>query len=172
MSARAARPYAAAAFDFAKAKGALDSWDEMFATLAASADAVRAAARACPGGELPLAEALAELLELQDEAQKNFLRIAAENRRLGGIGDIARQFAEMHLESQNIAAVRVESAHPMDGKAQQEFNKFLARKFEREVRAEYAENPALLGGVRAYWKDNVLDASVRGRLDRLSAALS
>lgn len=172
MSAQAARPYAAAAFAHAKAAGALASWSEMFASLAASSDAVRAAARAHPGGEMPLAEALVELLKLKDEGQKNFLHIVAQNRRMENIGAIAFQFEEMYLEEQNIAMMRVESARPMDKKDQKQFNEFLSRWSGREVRAVYEENPALLGGVRVYAKDNVLDASVRGRLDRLSAALA
>lgn len=94
------------------------------------------------------------------------------NRRLENIGAIARQFEEMHLDEQNIAKLRVESARPMNGGAQKEFNKFLTQKYGREVRAEYSENPELLGGVRVYHKNNVLDASIRGRLERLAAALT
>ena len=172
MSAQAARPYAAAAFAHAKSSGALDSWGDMFASLAASGQAVRTAARAHPGGELPLAEALVELLKLRDEGQKNFLRVVAQNRRMENIGAIALQFEELHLEEQNIAKMRVESARPMDKKEQKQFNEFLARWSGQEVRAVYEENPNLLGGVRVHSKDNVLDASVRGRLDRLAAALA
>lgn len=172
MSAQTARPYAAAAFAHAKAQNALDSWGKMFASLAASAESVCAAARAYPGREPALAEALAELLSLKDEGQKNFLRVLAQNGRTTAIGEVAAQFEELHLEAQNIAKIRVESARPMDKKAQKTFNEFLAAKYGREVRAEYSENPGLLGGVRVYHKNDVLDASIRGRLDRLASALS
>ncbi len=172
MSEQAARPYAAAAFAFAKAENALAAWGEMFATLAASGAAVCSAVKTYPGHEAALAETLAELLKLKNEGQKNFLRILAQNRRMENIGAVARQFEEMYLDEQNVAKLRVESARPMNGKEQKEFNKFLAQKYGREVRAEYSENPELLGGVRIYRKNNVLDASVRGRLDRLAAALT
>ena len=146
MSEQTARPYAAAAFAYAKAENALASWGEMFSSLAASEEAVCAAVKTHPGHEPALAEALAQLLKLKDEGQKNFLRIVAQNGRTACLGAVARQFEEMHLDEQNIAKVRVESARAMSDKEQKQFNEFLAQKYGRAVRADYSENPALLGG--------------------------
>ena len=172
MSDKIARPYAAAAFAHAKAQDAVAEWGKMFAVLAASADAVAGAARAYPTGEMQLAEALCELLKLHDDGQKNFLTVVAQNRRVSCLGAIARRFAELQNEDEGVAVMRVESAVSMGALARRDFDAFLAAWSGKKVRAEYAENCELLGGVRVYAKDHVLDASVRGRMDRLAAALT
>ncbi len=168
----AARPYAAAAFAHAKAENALDSWAKMFTTLAASESAIVSSVRAHPGAMEVIADAVSELLGLKDAGQINFLKVVAQNGRLEIVGEMARQFEDMHLDAQGAAVMRVESAHPMDKSARKSFDEFLCRWSGKEARAAYEENPDLLGGVRVYWRDNVLDASVRGRLERLAAALN
>lgn len=173
MSDKIARPYAAAAFAHAQAQNAVGEWGKMFAVLAASGEAIAQTARAYPTGEAELAESLGELLKLRDEGQKNFLTVVAQNRRTACLGAIARCFAELQNEAEGVAVMRVESAMAMNNSAQRNFNDFLkAWSGSKEVRAAYAENPKLLGGVRVYAKDHVLDASVCGRLERLAAVLT
>ena len=168
----AASPYAAAAFAFAKAEGEDVSrkWMRMFRAAAESeADIVRAA-RAMRGGQERLAAALADAVEA-DEPFRNFLRIVAAAGRMEILGAIARRYAEMHSEAKGVLDVRVETAHPMDLAARSEFDRALAKWKNKQVRAVYSESPELLGGVRVHIKDNVLDASLRGRLNRLAAAM-
>jgi F-type H+-transporting ATPase subunit delta len=46
----------------------------------------------------------------------------------------------------------------------------LARQYGAELAVDYRKNPSLIGGLRIRVGDDVLDASVKGRLDRLAAA--
>ena len=167
-----ARPYAAAAFAHAKASNALDLWATMFASLTSSVDAVRELVRANPGESMRIAESLLDILKIKDSGQINFLTVVAQNRRLEYVGDIAREFDELHMDDQGAAVMTVESAREMNKSAQKSFDEFLNHWSGRQVRTTYTQNSELLGGVCVYWRDNVLDASVRGRINRLAAALN
>ena len=167
----AARPYAAAAFAYAGGADVASQWMRSFSALAEAEDAVVRAARAMRGGQEPLAEQIAEAAGA-DEAFAGFLRVVAAAGRMEILGAIARRYAELHAEAGGILDIQVETARPMDLKARSEFDRALAKWSGKRVRAVYAENAALLGGVRVYVKDNVLDASVRGRIDRLAAAMN
>ncbi|MGU9952068.1 MAG: ATP synthase F1 subunit delta [Gammaproteobacteria bacterium WSBS_2016_MAG_OTU1] len=167
-----ARPYSAAAFGYAKANDLLGEWGKIFSALQESEDSICAAVRANPGGELELAAVLSEAMKVQESPFGNFLMIVAESRRMACLGAIARQFSELHMNAEGVAAIRVETAFEMGFNARRNFDKALAKwSGKKRVRVVYEENSHLLGGVRIYIKDNVLDASVRGRLERLAAAL-
>lgn len=168
----AAAPYAAAAFAYAKGAGeeVARKWTRQFSALAESEDAIVRAARAMRGGQESLAETLAAATDA-DDAFRNFLRIVAAAGRLEIIGAIARRYAELQAAAGGVLDIRVETARPMELAARSEFDRALAKWSGKKVRALYSENAELLGGVRVHIKDNVLDASVRGRLDRLAAAI-
>lgn len=142
----------------------------MFSALTEAEESVARAARAMRGGQAALAETIAEAAEA-DEAFANFLRIVAAAGRMEILGAIARRYAELHAHSAGVLNVRVETAHPMELAARSEFDRALVKWSGKKVRALYSENPELLGGVRVYVRDNVLDASIRGRIDRLAAAI-
>lgn len=173
MSSKIAHPYAAAAYAYAKADGSAESWGAMFDALAEAEPAISAAALAARSSQGALAEAIADALDLQkDEGRRNFLRILAQNRRLGCAGDVARRFAEIRDEDEGRAAIHVESARAFDEASRKEFDKLLGAWSGRNARVTYSENPALLGGARVRVGDRVLDASIRGRLSRLAATLA
>lgn len=167
----AAPPYAAAAYAYAKGEDLASKWMRLFSALTGAEEAIFRAARTMRGRQNALAEALAEATEA-DDAFCNFLRVVAAAGRLEILGDIARCYAELHAEADGVLDIRVETAHPMKLTARSEFDRALAKWSNKRVRVVYEEKAALLGGVRVYVKDDVLDASVRGRIDRLSAAIN
>ena len=171
MSDKIARPYAVAAF--ASARGdLLTEWGAHFSALAAAENALRSAGRGIGGAE-KLRAALAESLGTKPGSLfDNFLTVLARAGRLNCLGAIARLFNEMRMEAGGVAAIRVETAAKMDLRARREFDLALIRwSGMRKAQVVYEHRPELLGGVRAHLKDNVLDASVLGRLQRLAAAL-
>jgi F-type H+-transporting ATPase subunit delta len=66
--------------------------------------------------------------------------------------------------------VTVESATDLDLSMRQRVVDGLARQYGAELAVDYRKNPSLIGGLRIRVGDDVLDASVKGRLDRLAAA--
>ena len=171
-TAAVARPYAAAAFAVAYERDAIDAWFEALGRLAKVMQALMAVMH---GGKLlssdEQTDILLEAAECDDE-QKRFVAVLAENSRLSALPAISAKFEALRLAHANILRVRVESAIAIDNKkVRQAFDAFLTARFGKTVETTYEENPALIGGVRVYANDNVLDASIRGRLDKLAETL-
>ena len=168
-----ARPYAAAAFAVAKQHDAIDGWQNVLTQLAQTMTAL---AKIMTGGKLLSSEQQAAiLLEVVacDDEQKWFVGVLTENARLSALSAVAAKFDALRLKHANILRVRVESAIAIDDKnAQTAFDSFLTNRFSKTVESAYQENPSLIGGVRVYANDDVLDASIRGRLDRLAEQLT
>lgn len=170
-----ARPYAVAAFAFAREKNAVREWSEILRAVAAASDA--AFAEISGRALIPqdkLAESILELAgaELRNPESRNFVRVLAENRRLDLAGAVAEMFEEFRRDAEGIERVLVETAMPLESAAKTELESALNKRTGRQIQAEYRENPDLLAGARIRIRDNVLDASAQGRLARLSAAMS
>jgi len=67
-------------------------------------------------------------------------------------------------------SVVVESATPLTATEGQQVSQGLSKDYGHNLTIEYRTNPELLGGLRIKVGDDVLDGSVKGRLDRLSKA--
>ena len=66
--------------------------------------------------------------------------------------------------------VTVESAVELDTAARERLLKGLSRQYGPDLEVQYQLNPELLGGMRIRVGDDVIDGSVKGRLDRLAAS--
>ena len=116
-----ARPYARAAFDFARPRDALAAWS---AALAAAAQVVTDP-RVAPLLSSPqvrpqqLVGLVAEAAGVAQGPVRNFLDLLAENGRLGFLPEIAAQYEVLRTEAEKVADVEVVSAMELDG-AQQE----------------------------------------------------
>jgi F-type H+-transporting ATPase subunit delta len=64
----------------------------------------------------------------------------------------------------------VESATPLDEALRDEFRRGVARAYAG-VETAFADNPALIGGIRIKVGSDVYDGSVRARLDALASRL-
>lgn len=168
-----ARPYAAAAFSYAREQGTVDAWHQ---ALVAMAQAVTALGELAAGGALvsgaqatEVALAAADACGGADASLQRFVDLLQENDRVFALPAIAARFAQLHRDEAGIVAVRVESALPLEDTAA--FDQLLQQRLGKQVQTTYVENAELLGGVRVYVADDVIDASIRGRLERLAAAL-
>jgi F-type H+-transporting ATPase subunit delta len=68
-------------------------------------------------------------------------------------------------------AATVESAAPLDESLRAEVRTGLERIYGGGIDAAFAENPALIGGIRIKVGSDVYDGSVRARLNALAARL-
>jgi F-type H+-transporting ATPase subunit delta len=66
--------------------------------------------------------------------------------------------------------VTVESATELDAAARSRIEAGLARSHGAGLRFAYRTQPDLIGGLRVRIGDDVLDGSVRGRIDRLASS--
>lgn len=173
MSVAIARPYAAAAFAYATAQPdankSMQAWEQALAACAAAVSAVVGdSARRVPDAQL--AAAIAEVVEL-DDAQQRFLAVLVSNGRVPALPFIASRYRALRMQKEGIVAVRVESAAPIPDADRASMDDFLSGWVRAKVQPTYEENTALIGGVRVYVRDDVLDASVLGRLQQMASAL-
>ena len=171
-----ARPYARAAFALARDAGALAGWSSALAFSArVAADPQVAGLLGDP--RLSDADAVALLSPPpgQDGAGEAFGRFLAElavHRRLALLPEIAGLYDELRLEAERIVRARVTSATALPEAGLATIREALRRRFGREVELEAAVDPSLIGGAVIDAGDVVIDGSLRGKLERLQAALA
>ncbi len=168
-----ARPYAEALFKSAKADltGAAD-WLEQFAGIAANAQLLQFAGnpKVTDAQVFDVFVGIAKG-SLPDSA-KNFLRIVIENGRLDALPEIASQFRALVNAQGGSSDAVVYSAFAIDEKALSELTAVLAKRFGRKLNVTMQLDDSLIGGVRVVVGDEVLDTSVRARLDQMKIALT
>ena len=169
-----ARPYAKAAFEYARAANSLPAWSR---GLEAAAEIV-ADPRVAALSKNPqwTAGSLSEFVagvagERLDAGMRNFVGVLAENRRLGVLPEINRHFAALRAAAENTADVEVTSAVPLDAAQTDKLTRALSTRLKRQVRLQTRVDAALLGGAVIRAGDLVIDGSLKGRLERLGTEL-
>ena len=103
---------------------------------------------------------------------QNFLRTVIENGRLAALPEVAVQYrAHLNALSGSSDAV-VYSAFDMDAAALTGISDALQKRFGRKLNLSVKIDPELIGGVRVVVGDEVLDTSVKARLDQMKVALT
>ena len=106
------------------------------------------------------------------EKAKNFLRAVIDNGRLSALPEVATQFrAHVNAQSGSADAV-VYSAFDIDAAALADVKNVLEKRFGRKLNVSVALQPELIGGIRVVVGDEVLDTSVKARLDQMKVALT
>lgn len=168
-----ARPYAEAVFRLAKEKNALGEWSGRLATLAAIvADAQMQAVIADPNISSARAAELIGSIAGADEAGKNLLNVLAANDRLTLLPEIAAQYEVLKAEAEGVLEATIVSAQAMSDAQKAELMAALKAKFGRDVEATVEVDESLIGGAVITVGDQVIDGSVRGRLQKMAAALT
>jgi F-type H+-transporting ATPase subunit delta len=170
-----ARPYAAAAFNHAKEHGQLAQWSEVLGFLVGvQQDPAMQAALQNP--QLTRGQAERMLLavcgERIDGAARNLLILLVQNDRLEALPAIRDQFEQLKAEAENEVEARIESAFPMSEEQTRGLVQRLEKRTGHRVKPLVEVAPELIGGVRVTVGDDVWDASVRGQLESLAAALT
>jgi len=106
------------------------------------------------------------------EAGQNFLRLAIENRRLVAVPEIALQFRTLKNAQSGTADATVFSAFPIDAPALADLSSTLEKRFARKLHLRVEIDASLIGGIRVVVGDEVLDTSVKARLEQMKAALT
>jgi len=110
---------------------------------------------------------LARVAEGADELVVNFVRLLAEKGRAAEIAEVVADFDALVAAEERILDVQLTTAHEL---SDEEFGRILGRieaASGRKVQAERTANPDLIGGIVLQAGSMMLDASVRGRLERL-----
>jgi len=106
------------------------------------------------------------------EVGKNFLRLVIENRRLSALPVVAQQYRALMNAQGGTADAVVYSAFPIDASALAELSSTLEKRFARKLNVSVELDAALIGGIRVVVGDEVLDTSVKARLEQMKSALT
>lgn len=171
----AARPYARAVFELAKAKGQYEAWSEQVAFMAAVAhDPTMHALLDSPK---LTREKRAELFiqvcgEHIDEQGQNLVKLMAENDRLTVLPEVAALYEFYRAEAEGTIKAEVIAAQAVSDAQQAAITKALKARLGREVTLEVKVDESLIGGAVIRAGDLVIDGSIRERLDKLAGTLS
>ena len=169
-----ARPYARAAFDFAKAHAAEDEWAGKLAFAAeASVDPRVTVLFGDPRIEpRTLASLLQREGEPADSAFTHFLELLADNRRLRELPEIAALFEQMKRQAEHVLKVQVRSAVPLDDAQAGQLVEALKRRYHSDIELVRTIDPSVLGGAVIDVGETVIDGSLKSRLAKLETALT
>lgn len=166
-----ARPYAKAAFQYARERNVFAQWSELLATSSAvvadeRVEKLLSSPRVTPS---ELSDLIAGVVgQGLDANGKNFLNTLAQNRRLGLLPEIAAMYEALRAEIEQIADVEVISATDLTDAQRARLTNALKKRLRRDVRLHVSVDPALIGGAIVRCGDLVIDGSLKARLDRLA----
>ncbi len=169
-----ARPYAEALFQVAQ-KGDLRQASEQLDAMAAVAanSQLRQFADAPKSGAAQVAEVITSVVKTPlSDASKNLLRTVIDNGRLSVLPEIAAQFHVLVNERSGVSDAIVYSAFAIDPAQLADVVASLEKRFKRKLNATVQVQPDLIGGIRVVVGDEVLDTSVKARLEQMKAALT
>jgi F-type H+-transporting ATPase subunit delta len=107
-----------------------------------------------------------------DAKAGNLLRTVLDNGRLAALPEIAAQFSALVNASSGVSDARIESAYPLSLVQVAETVAALEKRFARKLNPTVVVVPELIGGVRVTVGDEVLDTSVKARLEQMKLALT
>ena len=169
-----ARPYAEALFRVAKS-GNIAAWSDLVSEMAAVAahPDVKAFAANPKLSDKQVAETFLSLVKsnVTPEA-KNFVGMLVENGRLALLPEIAAQFFALKNASEGAADAEIASAFALTDAQVKDLVATLEKKFGRKLNPTVTVDSALIGGVRVTVGDEVLDTSVRAKLQKMYVALA
>jgi len=106
------------------------------------------------------------------EMAKNFLRTVIDNGRLNALPEIATQFHILKNAQSGSSDAVVYSAFAIDGAVLADLSATLEKRFARKLNVSVELQPELIGGIRVVVGDEVLDTSVKARLEQMKMALT
>ncbi len=169
-----ARPYAQAVFRLAREGKALAVWSDRLqrlATIAQDAEMSRVV-----GNPKFSAGQVADLIvsltgETGNQELTSFVGILAENERLDVLTQIQEIYEQLKSANEGVEDAVVTSAYPLDDAQLKNLMSQLEAHFGSKLQPRVEVDPALIGGIKVAVGDQVLDASVRGKLDAMATAL-
>jgi F-type H+-transporting ATPase subunit delta len=117
------------------------------------------------------AAALEEALAGGDQLLRNFLLVLVDKGRIAELEVIAEEFERLVAEEEGVLSAELTTAVELSDDDERRLLQQIETASGRKVEATRHVDPGLIGGIVLQVGSHRLDASVRGRLDRLRRAL-
>jgi len=165
-----ARPYALAAFEYAKEKKELADWKKFLkaaAEIAVLPEVIKLLADS-KLSSVKIFDLFYDVLQsFANPARKNFLQLLANNKRLLILPQIAELFNTSADALEKRSKVRVVTATQVEESFRQKLAHALTKRINQDVTLHCEVDPKILGGAIIHIGDRVIDGSIRGKLTRL-----
>jgi F-type H+-transporting ATPase subunit delta len=168
------RMYARALYDAARDQDRVDVVRDELSELAAAMEATPELEAFLSNPQLdPGAKAsvLDEVTHGADPTVRNFVRVVASKGRAGQLRQIVEEFEAIVDREQGRLSVELTTAHELDDAETAAIVRQIEQASGRTVDATRSVDPDLIGGLILQAGSLRVDASVRGRLDRLRREL-
>jgi F-type H+-transporting ATPase subunit delta len=170
-----ARPYAEAVFGLADKQGNLAKWSELLARLSAAAADPQLSALL--GNPRVSAADLEDMLLAACGADRptelrGLVSTLIENGRVSALPQVANLYEDLKNRREGVVEADIQTAFPLDAQQLSGLVADLERRYARKVQPRVHTNPDLIGGVRVTIGDEVIDGSVRAKLDAMNGALA
>jgi ATP synthase F1 delta subunit len=167
--------YARALFDAAQERGRLSEVREEIVDFARNVHEVRELRALIDSPDIDRrvkADALRELLADSDELVRNFLLLLVAKNRASQLDEIVREFERLVAIEEGVLAVELTTAYELGSEEADQIVKQIQQASGRRVEATTKVDPRLIGGIVLRAGSLRVDASVRGRLERLRHQLA
>ncbi|MGD0667656.1 MAG: ATP synthase F1 subunit delta [Bryobacteraceae bacterium] len=124
-----------------------------------------------PGRKRAVVGRVADILGLS-RITRNLLFVLIDHRRIAVFSDVVNAFDQILDERLGFARAQVASARELSEGQRAALTAALEKVSQKRLRAQFAADPALIGGVVARIGSTVYDGSVRGQLQVLERRLS
>lgn len=112
----------------------------------------------------------AEAMRL-DPVTSNFLGVLAQNRRLSQLDPVIRAFNMLAARHRGETTAEITSAHPLSDDQVAALKQNLRTRIGRDVAVDLSVDPAILGGLVVKIGSQMIDGSIRTKLNTLAHAM-
>jgi F-type H+-transporting ATPase subunit delta len=168
--------YATALFELARDAKAIETVETSLATVRAALDesadfkALTTSPLIARGAAARAIAATAPLLKL-DATTTSFLGVLAQNRRLSALPNIIRAFRMLAANHRGETTAEVTSAHALTADQVAALKQALRQRVGRDVSVDLSVDPTLLGGLVVRIGSQMIDSSIKTRLNSLAHAM-
>lgn len=169
-----ARPYAKAAYLYAKEKGVVEPWFDFLGELGvlfADRNTVALLKNPRLSDEVLLDVLISSLSTRPTTEMQNFLQLLAEKKRLSVLPEIVECYARDWENDRAVRHVDIISTTPLSKKELADLRETLEIRLGQPVFLEPSIDESLIGGMMIRSDDYVMDGSLKGQLSRLRQAL-
>jgi F-type H+-transporting ATPase subunit delta len=106
-----------------------------------------------------------------DPITTNFLGVLARNGRKGQLRAVARLFKRLSADHRGETTAEVTTARPLNDDQVAQLKQQLRARAGRDVAIEAQVDPSILGGIVVKLGSQMIDASIRTKLNRLALAM-
>ncbi|NLZ47276.1 MAG: F0F1 ATP synthase subunit delta [Clostridiales bacterium] len=106
-----------------------------------------------------------------EEEIYNFLMVLLDKDRILFLKEKLYEMEKIHLEKNNTLLAKVRSALPLNDDEREKLLENLKKKYNKKIIIEEEVDTSLIGGIFVKVGEDVIDGSIKGRLEKLKEAM-